>query len=50
MIAWAGYEMYQQGYISDFEITQRGKWPLDQLMDADVGWKRHSDTRGIEHI
>ena len=39
MIAWSGYEMYQEGYISDFEMTQRGKWPLDELMDDKV-WKR----------
>jgi tRNA A37 threonylcarbamoyltransferase TsaD len=41
MIAWAGYEMFQEGYISDFEMTQKGKWPLDELMDEEVGWKRH---------
>ena len=41
MIAWAGYEMFREGYISDFEMTQLGKWPLDQMMDTEAGWKRH---------
>jgi tRNA A37 threonylcarbamoyltransferase TsaD len=40
MIAWAGYEMFREGYISDFEMTQKGKWPLNELMNDEVGWKR----------
>jgi tRNA A37 threonylcarbamoyltransferase TsaD len=42
MIAWAGYEMFQEGYISDFEMTQKGKWPLDELTSPEIGWKRHN--------
>lgn len=42
MIAWAGYEMFQEGYISDFEMTQKGKWPLDELTSQEIGWKRQS--------
>ena len=43
MIAWAGYEMFQEGYISDFEMTQKGKWPLDELTSQEIGWKRQLD-------
>jgi tRNA A37 threonylcarbamoyltransferase TsaD len=39
MIAWAGYEMYRAGYLSDYGITQRKTWSLDQLMDEDAAWK-----------
>ena len=42
MIAWAGYEMFQEGYISNFDITQKGKWPLPELMEDYVDkttWK-----------
>jgi len=41
MIAWAGYEMYQEGYISDYDITQRKAWSLDQLMDGESGLVKH---------
>lgn len=40
MIAWAGYEMFQEGFYSDFEITQQGKWPINQIMNIDMGWRR----------
>ena len=43
MIAWAGYEMYQEGYICDYSMFQRPKWALNELMDVDLGWKRHRD-------
>jgi len=41
MIAWAGYEMYQEGYISDYDITQRKTWSLDELMDGESGLIKH---------
>ena len=41
MIAWTGYEMFKEGYVSDFDMTQIPKWPLDELMDEAVGWKSH---------
>ena len=40
MIAWTGYEMFQEGFYSDFEITQQGKWPINQIMDIEMGWRR----------
>jgi len=40
MIAWTGYEMYREGYLSDFEMTPRGKWPINELMDDDARWIR----------
>lgn len=42
MIAWAGFEMFREGYVSDFEMIQKGKWPLDELMDIEIGWRRHN--------
>jgi len=42
MIAWAGYEMYQEGYISDFDMLQKGKWPLDELMALERVYKKHT--------
>jgi tRNA A37 threonylcarbamoyltransferase TsaD len=41
MIAWAGYEMYQAGYISGYDITQRKTWTLDHLMDEESGLVKH---------
>ena len=41
MIAWAGYEMYQAGYISGYDITQRKTWALDDLMDKESGLENH---------
>jgi len=38
MIAWTGYEMYREGYLSDFEMTQIGKWPINELMGDAAGW------------
>ena len=38
MIAWTGYEMFRKGYYSSLDITQRGKWPLNELMNEDMGW------------
>jgi len=42
MIAWVGYEMYQEGYVSDFDMIQRPKWPLDELMTEDNIWKKRA--------
>ena len=44
MIAWTGYEMFQEGFYSDYGMTQQGKWPINQIMDIEMGWKRIDPT------
>lgn len=44
MIAWAGCEMYEQGWRSDLSITARRKWPLGPSEGAVV--EGHSSGQG----
>lgn len=30
MIAWAGLERFQNGYVNDLDFKPRPRWPLDE--------------------
>ncbi len=33
MIAWAGYELYKKGFVSNLEIKAKPRWPLEDIGD-----------------